>query len=209
MHACVCLFVEQTTAPTTANSISAVFKHSLSRHNGRREGRPSSGHVTESTIVMSTATWTCPLLSFCVQVPPPHDRRMLWKTPSTKCLREELRRMPSHWASSWMYVCVGCESAVHSYVSTGVYTSMCVYCVFMYALYICEQCVHTLCVHAQWVCATVSILNSVCVHLLKYTVNIPMSICTHVCTYVYSLIVSVPLSLHVWVRVHTCTCTHA
>ena len=30
-------------------------------------------------------------------------------TPSAKCLHEELRRVPSHWASSWMYVCVGCE----------------------------------------------------------------------------------------------------
>ena len=47
-------------------------------------------------------------------------------TLSTKCLHEELRRVPSHWASSWRYVCVGCESEVHLCVGTGVYTSMCV-----------------------------------------------------------------------------------
>ena len=98
---------------------------------------------------------------------------------------------------------MGGESAVHSCVGTGVYTSMCVYCVYMYALYVCKQCVHALCVHAQRVCATVSILYSVCVHLLKYTVNIPMSICTYVCTCVLSHCEGT-LSLHVWVRVHTC-----
>ena len=27
-------------------------------------------------------------------------------TPSTKCLNEELTRVPSYWASSWRYVCV-------------------------------------------------------------------------------------------------------
>ena len=42
---------------------------------------------------------------------------------------------------------MGCESAVHSCVGTGVYTSMCEYCVYMYALYICEQCVHAYHVH--------------------------------------------------------------
>ena len=30
-------------------------------------------------------------------------------TLSTKCLREELRSVPSHWASSYRYMCVGCE----------------------------------------------------------------------------------------------------
>ena len=138
---------------------------------------------------------------------------MLWKTPSTKYLREELRRMPSHWASSWIYVCVGCESAVHSCVSTGVYTSMCVYCVYMYALYVCEQCVHALCVHAQRVCATVIILYGLCVHLLKYTVNIPMSICTYVCTCVPSHCVCAPFTscvgegAHMYMSFPTTTCS--
>ena len=67
---------------------------------------------------------------------------------------------------------------MHSCVGTGVHTSMCVYCVYMHALYVCKQCVHAMCL------STVSILCSVGVHLLKYTVNIPMSICTcvRVCT---------------------------
>ena len=48
-------------------------------------------------------------------------------TPSIKCLNEELTRVPSHWASSWMYVCgADVRGAMHSCVGTGVYTSMCV-----------------------------------------------------------------------------------
>ena len=64
-------------------------------------------------------------------------------TPSTKCLHEEQRRVPSHWASSWRYMCVGCEreqcirvwtlvciqACVCPYMSNCVYMGLCALCV--------------------------------------------------------------------------------
>ena len=106
-------------------------------------------HVTVSIIVMSAVPYA-PLRFFCVQVPPPHDGRMLWITPSTKCLREELRRVPSHWANSWRYVCVGgggCkrERCIHVWALVCIRACVCVptcvtvytCTVYMYALYVC------------------------------------------------------------------------
>ena len=103
-------------------------------------------------------------------------------TLSTKCLREEQTRVPSHWASSWRYVCVGCEreQCIRVWALVCIRACVCPYVCF-YAFS-----VHALCVHVN-----------VCVYYSTYTC---------VCTCVYSLIVSVPLSLCMSVSVHTYTC---
>ena len=115
--------------------------------------------MTESTIVMSTAPYA-PLLSFCVQVPPPHDGRMLWMTLSAKCLYEEQRRVPSHWAISCRYMCAGCERErrIHVWALVCIRACVCPYICF-YAFS-----VHALCVHV-----------SVCVYYSTCT-------CIRVCT---------------------------
>ena len=49
-------------------------------------------------------------------------------TLSTKCLNEELRRVPSHWASFWRYVCgADVRGVMHSCVgmSVSVHTCTC------------------------------------------------------------------------------------
>ena len=128
---------------------------------------------------MSAAPYA-PLLSFCLQVPPPHDRRMLWMTLSTKCLREEQTRVPSHWASSWRYVCGGCERKR---------------CIRVWALVCIRACV------CPYVCFYAFSVHALCVH-----VNVCVYYSTCTCVRVCTLSLCVLLSLHVWVRVHTCTC---
>ena len=63
-------------------------------------------------------------------------------TPSTKCLNEELRRVPSHWASSWRYVCVGCERGSafvcgHLCAYKHVCVPMCASMLSLYMRYVC------------------------------------------------------------------------
>ena len=66
-------------------------------------------------------------------------------TPSTKCLHEELRRVPSHWGSSWRYV-RGSSAFVCGYWC--VYKHVCVpTCVTVYtcALSVCMFSEYVLC----------------------------------------------------------------
>ena len=115
-------------------------------------------------VCVSTAPYA-PLLSFCLQVPPAHDGTMLWMTLSTKCLHEELRRVPSHWACSWRYVCVGCERKQ---------------CIRVWALVCIQACV------CPYVCLYAFSVHVLCVH-----VNVCVYYSTCLCTCVYSLIVCV------------------
>ena len=66
-------------------------------------------------------------------------------TPSTKCLNEELTRVPSHWASSWRYMCVGCEreQCIRVWALVCIQACVCPYVCF-YAFS-----VHALCVHVN------------------------------------------------------------
>ena len=100
-------------------------------------------------------------------------------TPSTKCLHEELRRVPSHWAYSWKYV--GGDVRAR--------------CIRVWGLMCIQACV------CPYVCIYAFSVHVLCVH-----VNVCVYYSTCTCTYVYSLIVRVPLSLRMSVSVHTCTC---
>ena len=68
-------------------------------------------------------------------------------TPSAKCLHEEQRRVPSHWAISLKYMCVGCvrEQCIRVWALVCIQACVCPYVCF-YAFS-----VHALCVHV-YVC---------------------------------------------------------
>ena len=85
-------------------------------------------------------------------------------TPSTKCLNEELTRVPSHWASSWMYVCVGCERewCIRVWALVCIRACVCPYVCF-YAFS-----VHALCVHVN-----------VCVYYSTSHAHVYVSVLSH------------------------------
>ena len=93
-------------------------------------------------------------------------------TPSTKCLKEELRRVPSHWAISWRYVCVGCEreQCIHVWALVCIRACVCPYVCF-YAFS-----VHVLCVHVN-VCVYYSTCTCVRTCVLSHCVCTPFTPC--------------------------------